>query len=87
MFNEQVGGQIAWLLPLAVAGLITGLWLTRRGPRTDARRAGWLLFGTWAIVHVAVFSAQTGIFHPYYVSALAPSVAAPRPTSIRRCGR
>jgi 4-amino-4-deoxy-L-arabinose transferase-like glycosyltransferase len=76
MFNEQVGGQVAWLLPLAGAGLVTGLWLTRRAPRTDARRAGWLLFGTWAIVHVAVFSAQQGIFHPYYVSALAPAVAA-----------
>jgi hypothetical protein len=27
-------------------------------------------------VHVAVFSTQKGIFHPYYVSALAPAVAA-----------
>ena len=76
MFNDQVGGQVAWLLPLAAVGLVTGLWLTRRAPRTDARRAGWILFGTWAIVHVAVFSSQQGIFHPYYVSALAPAVAA-----------
>src|SRR4051794_38010006 len=35
MFNEQVGGQIAWLLPLAAASLVAGLWLTRRAPRTD----------------------------------------------------
>jgi hypothetical protein len=27
-------------------------------------------------VHAAVFSSQQGIFHPYYVSALAPAVAA-----------
>jgi 4-amino-4-deoxy-L-arabinose transferase-like glycosyltransferase len=76
MFNEQVGGQVAWLLPLAAAGLVTGLWLTRRAARTDARRAGWVLFGIWAIVHVAVFSSQQGIFHPYSVSALAPALAA-----------
>ena len=76
MLNAEVGGQIAWLLPLAAVSLVTGLWLTRRAPRTDRRRAGWILFGTWAIVHVAVFSSQHGVFHPYYVSALAPAVAA-----------
>src|SRR4051812_30245545 len=76
MFNEQVAGQIGWLLPLAAVSLLAGLWLTRRAPRTDLRRAGLVLFGLWAIVHVVVFSAQRGIFHPYYVSALAPAVAA-----------
>jgi 4-amino-4-deoxy-L-arabinose transferase-like glycosyltransferase len=76
MFNEQVGGQLAWLLPLAGISLVAGLWLTRRAPRTDLRRAGWILFGLWALVHVAIFSTQQGIFHPYYVSALAPAVAA-----------
>ena len=35
-----------------------------------------MLFGVWAVVHVVVFSTQQGIFHPYYVSALAPAVAA-----------
>jgi 4-amino-4-deoxy-L-arabinose transferase-like glycosyltransferase len=74
MFNEQVGGQVAWLLPLAAAGLVAGLWLSRRGTRMA--RAGWALFGAWAVVHVVVFSFQQGIFHPYYVSALAPAVAA-----------
>ena len=76
MFNEQVGGQVAWLLPLAAVSLLAGLWLTRGAPRTDLRRAAWILFGVWALVHVAVFSGQQGIFHPYYVSALAPAVAA-----------
>ena len=58
------------------SGLVAGLWMTRRAPRTDLRRAGLVLFGVWALVHVAVFSTQQGIFHPYYVSALAPAVAA-----------
>ena len=76
MFNEQVGGQVAWLIPLAAIGLLAGMWLTRRAPRTDLRRAVLVLFGTWALVHVAIFSSQQGIFHPYYVSALAPAIAA-----------
>ena len=76
MFNEQVGGQIAWLLPLAAVGARRRAVAHTPRPRTDRARAGWILFGTWAVVHVVVFSAQQGIFHPYYVSALAPAVAA-----------
>ena len=76
MFNSQVGGQVAWLIPLAAIGLTAGLWVTRRAPRTDLRRAALVLFGVWAAVHAVVFSSQQGIFHPYYVSALAPALAA-----------
>ena len=73
MFNEQVGGQIAWLIPLAAIGLVAGPVADaprRRAPTCAARRC--VLFGVWALVHVAVFCSQQGIFHPYYVSALAP---------------
>ena len=51
MFNEQVGGQIAWLLPLAGVSLVYGLFKTR-----GLARAGFTLFGVWALVHVLVFS-------------------------------
>ncbi|MDQ8045059.1 MAG: glycosyltransferase family 39 protein, partial [Patulibacter sp.] len=76
MFNDQVGAQIAWLLPLAGLSLIAGLWMTRKAPRTDLRRAGIAMFGLWLVVHFAIFSTQEGIFHPYYTSAMAPAIAA-----------
>jgi 4-amino-4-deoxy-L-arabinose transferase-like glycosyltransferase len=76
LFNSSLGGQVAWLIPLAVAGLAAGLWLTRRGPRTDRSRAGWLLWGGWALTCAAVFSLSSGVFHPYYTVQLAPAVAA-----------
>jgi 4-amino-4-deoxy-L-arabinose transferase-like glycosyltransferase len=76
MFNSAVGGQVSWLIPLAAAGLAAGLWLSRRSPRTDRARAGWLLWGGWAFTCVAVFSLSKGIFHPYYTVQLAPAIAA-----------
>jgi len=76
LLNDIVGGQIAWFIPLAVLGLIAGLWLTRRGGRTDRGRAGWVLWGGWALACGAVFSLSKGIFHPYYTVQLAPAVAA-----------
>ncbi|HYO41592.1 MAG TPA: glycosyltransferase family 39 protein [Candidatus Limnocylindrales bacterium] len=76
MFNGQWAGQISWLLPSAAAGLVVGLVARLRAPRTDPRRAGFLLWGTWMVVHVIVFSLMSGIAHPYYAVAIAPAAAA-----------
>lgn len=74
--GADVGGQIAWLLPLALVGLLTGLWVTRRAARDDRLRAALILFGLWAIASFVVFSFSKGTFHPYYTSSMAPAVAA-----------
>ncbi|MFB6698932.1 ArnT family glycosyltransferase [Streptomyces rubiginosohelvolus] len=76
MFNSEVGGQIAWLLPAALILLAAGLWLTRKAGRTDAARAAFLAWGGALVMTAAVFSFMAGIFHQYYTVALAPYVAA-----------
>lgn len=76
LFNDQLGGQVAWLLPFALVGLATGLWARRRASRTDRARAAYLMWGLWLLVHAAVFSFMSGIIHSYYVVAMAPAIAA-----------
>lgn len=76
LFDGDMGGQIAWLLPAAFILLLAGLWLTRRAPRTDARRAAFLVWGGSLLMTFGVFSFMSGIFHQYYNIALAPYIAA-----------
>lgn len=76
MFSSAIGGQISWLIPSALILLAVGLYLRGRAPRTDARRAAYVVWGGWLLVTGLTFSLMAGIFHEYYTVALAPAVAA-----------
>jgi 4-amino-4-deoxy-L-arabinose transferase-like glycosyltransferase len=76
LFNDQLFGEIAWLIPLALVCLVAGLWMSRWAHRTDAGLAGYLLWGSWFVVTAIVFSYMSGIIHSYYAVALAPAIAA-----------
>ncbi|WP_345008727.1 ArnT family glycosyltransferase [Streptomyces shaanxiensis] len=76
MFNEIMGGQISWLIPFALIALVGGLVLRGRVPRTDAKRAALMLWGGWFVLHYLTFALAEGTFHPYYVTAMAPGIAA-----------
>jgi 4-amino-4-deoxy-L-arabinose transferase-like glycosyltransferase len=75
LLGTSLGDQAGWLLGFAlVAGLavLVSSRLRRRDPRT-----GWLIAVGGAFLTTAVvFSFASGIFHPYYVSFLAPFAAA-----------
>lgn len=75
LFGDQMGGQIAWLLPAALILGAAGLWVIRRAPRTDRARAALLVWLGWLVVTGGVFSLANGILHPYYTVALAPAIA------------
>jgi 4-amino-4-deoxy-L-arabinose transferase-like glycosyltransferase len=74
LLNDALGGQAGWLLGAAVVAGVALVAVTRL--RRDDPRTGWLIAagGTFATIAVA-FSVAHGIFHPYYVSELAPFTA------------
>jgi 4-amino-4-deoxy-L-arabinose transferase-like glycosyltransferase len=76
LFNELMGGQASWLLPVALLALAGGLWARRHAPRTDRTRAALLLWGGWLLVTAIVFSFGQGVIHTYYTVALAPAIGA-----------
>ncbi len=75
LFNEELAGQASWFLFLAVAGAVIAGWSAWRG-RNRGRFGAVVLFAVWLVVHVLVFSFASGVFHAYYLVALAPAVAA-----------
>lgn len=75
LLNESLGGQGGWLLGFALVAGVAVLASTRLR-RADAR-TGWLIaVGGAFVVTALAFSRAEGIFHPYYVSLLAPFTAA-----------
>jgi 4-amino-4-deoxy-L-arabinose transferase-like glycosyltransferase len=76
MFSDEVGSQVAWLLPAALILLLIGLWLTRCAPRTDRIRASLLLWGVWTLVTGVLLSYVAGDFHSYITVTLVPGIAA-----------
>jgi 4-amino-4-deoxy-L-arabinose transferase-like glycosyltransferase len=75
LLQSGLGDQAGWLLGFAlVSGL--GVLATTRLRRSDPR-TGWLIVVGGACLTTALaFSFAHGIFHPYYVSLLAPFAAA-----------
>jgi 4-amino-4-deoxy-L-arabinose transferase-like glycosyltransferase len=75
LLNSALGGQAGWLLGFALVSGVAVLVASRL--RRDDARSGWLIAVGGAFVTTAVvFSEAHGIFHPYYVSLLAPFAAA-----------
>lgn len=80
MFNTTLGGQDSWLLPLGLFAIPTLLFGMRKSSETDdetrkKRRRHLLLWGISVLTMVGYFSVSE-FFHPYYISAMAPFLAA-----------
>jgi 4-amino-4-deoxy-L-arabinose transferase-like glycosyltransferase len=75
LLNAALGGQAGWLLGAALLGAVAIVAATRLR-RSEPRSAWVIAVGSSFLVTAVLFSAAQGIFHPYYVSLLAPFIAA-----------
>jgi 4-amino-4-deoxy-L-arabinose transferase-like glycosyltransferase len=75
LVEASLGGQAGWLIGFAIVAIGAGLAASRL--RRGDPATGWIIGvgGAFATTAIA-FSFASGIFHPYYVSALAPFTAA-----------
>jgi 4-amino-4-deoxy-L-arabinose transferase-like glycosyltransferase len=73
LFSDAVGGQIAWLLPLAALGAVAGCGLHHRSRERRAQLALWI---GWVLLFGVVFSYAKGTFHSYYTAVMTPGIAA-----------
>jgi 4-amino-4-deoxy-L-arabinose transferase-like glycosyltransferase len=76
LLDQQLAGQIGWLLPLAGVGLLAASWREGR-PRLplNQRQGALVMWGMWLATMVGFFSVA-GMFHSYYTVMLAPGIAA-----------
>ncbi len=74
LLDTNLGGQIGWLIPIAVIGLIVA-WGWRQLWRIGIVRTHLILWGMWFFT-MAVFFSVAGYYHRYYLTMLGPAIAA-----------
>src|SRR3989442_9294625 len=74
-FEQPVAGQSSWLVPLALLSLLALSWQRHWRLPLDRRQQALVLWGTWLLTMVVFFS-YAHFFHLYYLSMLAPAIAA-----------
>jgi len=75
LFNEPLGEQIVWLLPMALLGILALAWQRRPRFRENRQQQSLILWGVWLLTLAVFFSVAT-FFHQYYLSTLAPAICA-----------
>jgi len=75
LFTQPLGGQIVWLLPLALLGMIALAWQQRPRLQEDRKLQSLVLWGTWLLT-MGIFFSVASFFHQYYMTEMAPAIAA-----------
>jgi len=75
LFSEGLGGQIAWLLPFAMLGILAVAWQKKPQVREDKQQQSLIVWGTWLIT-MGIFFSVASFFHQYYLTIMAPAICA-----------
>ena len=75
--QNSLSDQIIWFIPLALLGFLAGAIKEKLRFKLDnKRKVSLVLWFTWLVPEFVYFSFTTGLFHPYYLTMLAPPIAA-----------
>jgi len=75
--TSSMSDQIIWLFPIALLGILAATLKEKFKPAfNNKRKLDLLLWTMWLIPEFIYFSFTTGLFHPYYLTMLAPPIAA-----------
>jgi 4-amino-4-deoxy-L-arabinose transferase-like glycosyltransferase len=79
LLNPQLGGQIGWLLALAIVGLVVASWRMWQGrpslPLSRKEDQALVVWGTW-LISLVVFFSVAGDWDAHYLAMLALAVGA-----------
>ncbi len=75
LFTAPLAGQIVWILPMALLGLLALAWQRRPRFQSDLQQKSMILWGTWLLT-TAIFFSVAGFVHQYYMTEMVPAIAA-----------
>ncbi|HWZ20075.1 MAG TPA: glycosyltransferase family 39 protein [Ktedonobacteraceae bacterium] len=75
LFNISLGGQVSWLLPIALFGMLALAWQRRPRIQSDRQQQSLVFWGMWLLT-MGIFFSVAGFFHQYYMTEMAPAIAA-----------
>lgn len=78
LFSKNIlSDQIVWFIPLAFLGFIAASISQKlRLPLNNRKKSDLVLWILWLLPEFIYFSYTTGLFHPYYLTMMAPPIAA-----------
>ncbi len=74
--NGQLAAQMAWLFPFAAMAMVIGIGQNRLRRPLTATHLALLFWFCWTITYGGLYSYLGGIMHFYYLSTMAPALAA-----------
>jgi 4-amino-4-deoxy-L-arabinose transferase-like glycosyltransferase len=75
LFQESLGSQVSWLLPIALLGMLALAWQRRPRLQEDRQQQSLVFWGMWLLT-MGIFFSVASFFHQYYMTVMAPSIAA-----------
>lgn len=74
LFNHQMGGQISWLLPFVLSGILVTIYQFCKKDLSEKLKMKVLFWSCWLIPQLIFFSIAEGA-HRYYLVMMAPAIA------------